>query len=500
MNMHKQLILACAALTLACGATAQRSYKRGLAEGSFSNRAEMDALAPGTTWFYNWANTPNAGTNNEVINNDDWDFCPMAWNENWSEDRVRQYVKAHPQTKYFLGYNEPNFHDQAEMTPEEAAKDWPRVQAICNELGLKIVSPATNNSAWAEWSDPVKWMREFIKLVGIDAVDYIAFHAYGGMANITDTATRMWEEFHKPLWLTEFCYWPGGAGSVYVSPEQQMKSMITMVKWCEKTDYIYRYAWFQAHEKKHFSAGSDHRCPNYFLLELERYKDENGKTKTRFVPNERGYVYAYMSTYDPDVYFNADGTLYNAVDAADHENVAMGKSTCTEISKPIELTNISNGAIIDYQFDVPSTDDYTLTLLASGYGEPTRFDPELSLVLLNADGSEGKELCPVRKFTLPNDDNIYREYYLPCALTAGRQTLRVKGAGLPSGMRIAGVKLDLTAGIENVTADDNGTTATAPDVYDIAGRIVRSGVAAEDATEGLPAGIYIVDGKKLVVR
>lgn len=424
----------------------------------------------------------------------------MAWNANWSEENVRKYVKEHPQTKYFLGFNEPNFKNQANMTPAQAAEEWPRVQALCKELGLKIVSPAVNNSPWSEWSDPVKWMREFIKLVGSDAVDFIAFHAYGGMANITDTATRMWDEFKKPLWLTEFCQWPGGAGSVYVSPETQLKAMVSMVKWCEKTDYIYRYAWFQAHEKKHFSSSSDHKCPNYFLLELERYTDEDGKTKTRFVPNERGYVYAYMSTYDSDVYLKADGTLYNAVDAIDHTNISMGKSSCTMTTKPIELTEISNGATIDYQFDVPTDGDYVLTLLASGFGEPTRFDPEMSLVLLNVDGSEGKELCPVQKFTLPNDNDIYRDYYLPCTLKAGKQTIRIKGAGLPSGIRIAGVKLDDAAGIDGVIADSDSRPDAPVNVYTVTGQLVRANVAASEATAGLPAGIYLAGNRKVVVK
>lgn len=499
--MKKNIVIALAALTMVSGDMSARSYKRGLAEGNFSTRAEMDQLAPGVTWFYNWAQAPGAGVDNEVIDNDTWDFCPMAWNSNWSEQRVRDYVAAHPQTKYFLGYNEPNFKDQAYMTPEQAAADWPRVQAICKELGLKVVSPAVNNSAWAEWSDPVKWMREFIKLVGIDAVDYIAFHAYGGMNNITDTATRLWNEFQKPLWLTEFCLWPGGAGAVSVSPEAQMSAMVSMVKWCEQTDYIYRYSWFQAFEKSHSSAQS-HKCPNYFLFEPEYYKDENNKTKVRFNINERGLVYAHLGTFDKDVYFKADGTIYDATEAVDFGAISMGKSSCTLINKPIEITNVTSTAYIDYQFDVPADGDYTLTLLSSGYGEPTRFDPTLSLYSVKADGTWGDKLCDAKEFTLPNDDTVYEELYLPCRLKAGKQTLRVRGEGYPSGIRIAGVSLNLTSGIGDIPVDNDGAVSASDivDVYDMCGRLVKAGVAYGAATEGLPTGIYVAGGKKLVVR
>ncbi len=498
MNI-KVLSISALALAIAAGAQAEPSFKRGLAEGGFSTTDELDQLTPGVSWYYNWSQKPTQGTSGQVAAYQDIEFLPMAWNANWSEESVRATVQEHPSTKYMLGFNEPNFTDQAHMTPAEAAAEWPRVQAICRELGLAVVSPAVNNSAWAEWSDPVKWMREFINLVGIDAVDYIAFHAYGGMGNITDTATRLWEEFHKPLWLTEFCQWPGGAGSVYVAPETQLNAMVNMVRWCEKTDYIYRYSWFQAFEKSHSNASS-HRCPNYFLFDRTTYKDENNKTKVRWDLNERGLVYTYMSDYNPDVWMQADGTLYNAVDAIDHANISMGKSACAEISKPIEITNLINTSTVKYQFDVPETGDYHLGLLVSGIGEPTRFDPAMSLHTVNADGSLGTELCPSTTFTLPNDNEVYKMIYLPCRLNAGRQTLCIKGEGNPSGIRIAGVKLDDATGIDGVVADSDTRPEAPVNVYTVTGQLVRANVAADSATDGLPAGIYVAGNKKVVVK
>lgn len=495
----KALAISTFALAMAASAVAEPSFKRGLGEGNFTTAEELDQVIPGVSWYYNWANTPTYGLKGAVAEYQDIEYIPMAWNNNWSEDNIRNTVASHPSTKYMLGYNEPNFTNQAHMTPAEAAAAWPRVQAICKELGLAVVSPAVNNSAWAEWSDPVKWMREFIRLVGIDAVDYIAFHAYGGMGNIQDTAERLWNEFHKPLWLTEFCYWPGGAGAVNVSPALQLNSMVNMISWCEKTDYIHRYAWFQAFEKGHSTAAS-HVCPNYFLFDKTIYKDENNKTKVRWDLNERGLVYTYMGTYDKSVWFNADGTLYNAVDAVDHENISMGKSACKETTKPIEITEVTSSSTIKYQFDVPQAGNYTLCLLVSGFGEPTRFDPSLSLHTVKADGSLDKELCPATKFTLLNENEKYKWIYLPCDLQAGRQTLCLKGEGMPSGIRIAGIKLDLSSGIEGVIADGNSQPDAPVNVYTLTGQLVRANVAASEATEGLPAGIYLAGNRKVVVK
>jgi hypothetical protein len=37
-------------------------------------------------------------------------------------------------------------------------------------------------------------------------------------------------------------------------------------------------------------------------------------------------------------------------------------------------------------------------------------------------------------------------------------------------------------------------------VYDLSGRLVRNNVKRQEATKGLPAGLYIVDGKKTLIR
>ena len=44
----------------------------------------------------------------------------MAWNGAYSAARIRAWLDAHPESRYLLGFNEPNFYDQARMTPAEA--------------------------------------------------------------------------------------------------------------------------------------------------------------------------------------------------------------------------------------------------------------------------------------------------------------------------------------------------------------------------------------------
>ena len=129
--------LACAAL-VACnpseptvqktGAHMERSAKRGVAF-NFNYVSDLPLLSPYITWDYNWGNNTNE---NAALWFDAYeiDYCPMCWNGNYSTDKIRAYVAAHPKTKYLLAFNEPNLTDQANMTPAQAAALWPQVVAL----------------------------------------------------------------------------------------------------------------------------------------------------------------------------------------------------------------------------------------------------------------------------------------------------------------------------------------------------------------------------------
>ena len=111
-----------------------KSFKRGVSGNNFALQEEFDVLIPGVSWFYNWGNTPNSNIA-DVPGEETIEFIPMCWNANYNADGIREYCKAHPETKYLLGFNEPNFKAQANMTPEVAAEKWPAVKALADELG-----------------------------------------------------------------------------------------------------------------------------------------------------------------------------------------------------------------------------------------------------------------------------------------------------------------------------------------------------------------------------
>ena len=476
MNKNKITIALALAALMASPVADGKSYKRGVSENRFQYHAQIEAVGPGVTWFYNWANTLGA----YIADQEHLEFVPMVWNGNFSPDNIRKYAKEHPDCKYLLGFNEPNFKSQANMTPQVAAQRWPEVKALADELGLKLVAPALNYSPDAPYTQPTVWMDEFVKLVGSDAFDFTAIHFYGGLGGMKDLATTFHERYGKPVWVTEFCYWPGEMGDVSV--DSQLNSMVETVEWLEKTEWIYRYAWFKATEESR---------ANFKLVESGRGEDARELT-------ELGYVYLYMSTFDADKYYEVGETVA-ASNYINRQFAMLGKGANPDCPEPIEISTFNSGATVDYQFDIPSDGDYNIELTVSGFGEPTRFDPKLSVVTVNPDGTESAPLTSL-SFGLPNSNTDYKSVLFPTTLKAGKQTIRFKDENIyaPSGLRISTVKVADMAGIDDVAADN--AVEGLVDVVNLQGVVLRRGVSRSEAINGLPAGLYIVGGEKTLVK
>ena len=475
------------ALGVVAGVNA-KSNKRGVSENNFMFSSQLEVLSKGVTWYYNWGNTPGSGYKNQVIDCDALEFVPMAWNGNFSEDKIREYCKSHPNTKYILGFNEPNFKAQANMTPQQAAEQWPRLQALAKELNLKLVAPALNYSPDAPYNNPLTWMDEFVKLVGKDAFDYTAIHNYGGLGVMKTLAGNFHDRYGKDVWVTEFCLWPDeGNGTSYVHPSAQISSMIETVEWLEQTEWIFRYAWFKATGNSSATSG-----PNFGLLVAPNPVTDPWSL------SDQGVVYTYMSEYDlsrshPTEQFVA------ATDYLHSSKISLGAGKDSEFDAPLHITGLTAGAYVDYRFDVPKSGDYILTLRAGGYGEPKRFDPILRITLVDEDGTELRELADTGAFELPNDDEVYKNIDFPMNLEAGKHIIRImdNNPGRPSGIRFSGVRLSDSAdvdGIESETADGKVI------VYNLQGIKVRTAADKVEALNGLPAGIYIVNGTKMVVK
>ena len=491
--MNKKLVYAMlAAFAVTAFNADAKSFKRGVSENAFTLTEEMDVLVPGCSWLYNWANTPTS--NADYMSDDTWEFIPMCWNANYNSDNIRNYCKAHPETKYLLGFNEPNFVAQANMTPESAAAAWPQVKALADELGLELVGPAVNYSPDGPENDPYTWYAKFVELVGLDAFDYIAIHNYsGGSGGMKDMIDRFYSLYGKKIWVTEFCSWSGDN----ITAEAQIASMIEQLEYLEKEDKVFRYSWFKA-------KGSITNSPCYGLI-----VPQNGFGERTL--SEAGKVYVYMTEFDESVYHSVDEVV-PASEYISSKSLMLGSNGDSLNPGELEITQLSSGAYADYQFDIPSTGEYTLTLRVSGQGEPTRFDPSIAIYSVDENGEQLATLAEATQFALSGDNAVFENVAFKLQLQAGKQRIRIADANpyMPSGIHISSLSFkEDFGGVDSVVANSGEFTcaveggmlhvygasvALRGEVYDLNGRLVMSGAFDGNmmSVSGLAAGMYVL--------
>jgi len=189
MKTNVMIFLLCCLITGSNNLSGQqvKSLKRGLAY-NIPYAEDLPTLSKGISWDYNWGQTP--GLTVASVFDSYMDFIPMAWN---GLDTVvmKNFYSTHPNIKYILGFNEPNFLAQANLTPTQAAAKWKLIERIATLFNLKIVGPALNyaplNGAVKEngitYTDPIQYMDDFIKACPTCRFDYIGVHNYMNNVN-----------------------------------------------------------------------------------------------------------------------------------------------------------------------------------------------------------------------------------------------------------------------------------------------------------------------------
>ncbi|MCB0549596.1 MAG: carbohydrate-binding protein [Phaeodactylibacter sp.] len=288
--MKKILFLSALILLTFEGKSQEKSYKRGVSYGYHSEN-DMEAASQGISWWYNWAAQPDVAIRNTYPNYD-VDFTPMAWNsagisgvENWAGQDAN--------VRYVLGFNEPNFRDQANMTPSQAAAAWPALQAIAQAHELEIVGPAVNycgncvSENGVTYSNPFTYLDAFFAACTNCQVDHIALHWYGGGNSIVGYVEEA-RQYGKPIWVTEFAAWDGSATNL----KAQKNYLAGTVNFLERDPDVYRYSWFIGR-----TSGGPSAYP---------YIDLYGADGTL---TELGQLYMDIPVYDPDQRFPIPGRI-----------------------------------------------------------------------------------------------------------------------------------------------------------------------------------------------
>jgi hypothetical protein len=223
--------------------------KKGVSTYDFSGNAQalVDVKA---SWYYNWspAKTNTGGTDPGI------EFVPMIWGPANVNATTLSQVKT--RGTVLLGFNEPDFASQSNMTVQKALDLWPQLQGT----GMRLGSPAVAFGA----DRPGGWLDQFMAGAATRGyrVDFITLHWYGGdfspaaVGQLKGYLQATWNRYHKPIWLTEYALMRFANGGATVPTQQEQVAFVQgSTAMLEGLSFVERYAWFSLPAKEANSTG-----------------------------------------------------------------------------------------------------------------------------------------------------------------------------------------------------------------------------------------------------
>ena len=387
----KKIVTVLLMMVVGAGFAQTKSSKRGLGYGS-NTADDLEALSEGVSWYYNWYHQPE-GT---AINNYEtygFDYVPMAWTSNFNKQAMHDFLSTHPNVKYILGWNEPNFKEQANLTPSQAAAMWPQIEELADEFDLEIVGPAVNycgncvSENGTTYTDPIKYLDDFFTACVDCRVDHIAIHCYMSNVGALQWYVGQFKKYGKPIWLTEFASWENSN----ITLQEQKNFLVGAVDYLENDPDVFRYAWF---------TGRFTGSPFIGIL-----GPQSG------VLSELGQVYVDMPLHDANLH-----TPIPARIEAESYNKMSGVllELTSDASGFANVGYIDAGDWLEYNVEVAEGQMFNLNarLASTQVGS-------LKILL-------GEEILGTVSFTNTNGWQNWQTFTIPITLTAGTHTIRIQ--------------------------------------------------------------------------
>ena len=360
LNKIKRLsfILFITLITITVTGQNAKSFKRGLAY-DIPYAEDVTTLSEGLSWFYNWGTSP--GLNVKNMFDPYMVYLPMCWN---GVDTValKSFYSNYPNIKYIMGFNEPNFKSQANLTPTQAAAKWPLIERIAKLYNLKIVGPALNycsatgavSEKGVTYTDPIKYYDDFFAACPDCQVDYVAVHNYmnSSIAVVNDIAR--YKKYNKPIWLTEFCEYDG---SQTLTTDTQKDYMVDLLNSLENDTCVYRYSWFIGRNGN----GAAAFPYNSLLTDLMTNADRGKAT-------ELGDVYLHMMQNDKNFYYSATDTIQAEKFSNEH---SASLRRLDSITGNLYLNDFYFKDWVIYHVNLPETKEYHITFRIACIPETT---------------------------------------------------------------------------------------------------------------------------------
>jgi hypothetical protein len=208
-------------------------------KGSWTdNLPKMLALNP--SWVYSWG-VPRLDALPQAL-----EFVPMIWGYNSAKINDQMKILKDQESKFLLGFNEPDGVSQSNLDVNTAVDAWPMLES----LNIPLISPSC-----VQMLGP--WMESFMEHVDRNGlrVDAIGVHYYGGpnAKVFQEKLKQAHKKYNRPIMITEFAVadWKATTpGENKFSSAAVLKFMMEILPWLESRSWIIGYAWFPFQEDK----------------------------------------------------------------------------------------------------------------------------------------------------------------------------------------------------------------------------------------------------------
>jgi len=179
------------------------------------------------TWEYNWASIPP-----DYLATANLTYIPMQWGsvgiDSFASDVQAQGANT------ILSFNEPDFVDESNILPEDAAKLYMQFIQPLKAKGIRLGGPAVTASPTG-----VPWLQAFFQACTNCTIDFLPLHWYGsGVEAFYGYIWSIHGQFPQyPIWITEYAETSTNTSDVLDFMNQTITYMDTLA-WVE------RYSWF----------------------------------------------------------------------------------------------------------------------------------------------------------------------------------------------------------------------------------------------------------------
>jgi Glycosyl hydrolase catalytic core len=199
------------------------------------------------SWISNWEMWKPQGLPADIH------YVPQCRTAN-EADQIHNYLTGYQHDECvddcFMGFNEPDIQDQANLNVTDAAKLWKTHVLTMREKcpNVRIGSPAASNAGPPKG---LQWLDDFFKATGgieNSGVDFVVLHYYSpDVEHLKQHLIDAYHRFNKPIWLTEFSCTNWDTASP-PSETQVTAFMTEALKFLDEAPFIERYSWFGAME------------------------------------------------------------------------------------------------------------------------------------------------------------------------------------------------------------------------------------------------------------